>query len=235
MVRNRRTRNKIPNKNRQRKIPKQEKKCLPRHIVSTKKSIITDIYATTGEIVKKKNDYVEKGEVIISGFIYNKDIITAKQCATGKVFGEAWYKIKVILPIIKKEKQISKNAKYRLHLNFKNKNNKDYQKTEYNIIDSKIIPIGLGLVKYQKINWKTTKTNWNKLDKKAISITTKNMKSKLDKEEKVLSKKVLKKQRKNSKIEVEVFLKVKENITKYVDISKENIEEINKKMNNKEE
>ena len=45
----------------------------------------------------------------------------------------------------------------------------------------------------------------------------------------------MKKQRKNSKIEIEVFFKVKENITNYVDISNANIDEMNKEMNKKEE
>ena len=52
--------------------------------------------------------------------------------------------------------------------------------------------------------------------------------------EEILGKKVLKIVENNSKIEVEVFVKTKENITAYQEITDLNIEELNK-MNKKEE
>ena len=67
------------------------------------------------------------------------------------------------------------------------------------------------------------------VDEESMKIAANEIKKKLNKEEKILSKKVLKKTIKNSKIEVEVFLKVKEDITFYEDISNLNIEELNKK------
>ena len=39
------------------------------HIVAKKNAMILEIYAESGEIKVKKNDYVEKGDVLISGFI----------------------------------------------------------------------------------------------------------------------------------------------------------------------
>ena len=48
-------------------------------------------------------------------------------------------------------------------------------------------------------------------------------------EEEVLSKKVLKKEEKNSKIIIDVFVRTKENITGYQDISKIDINELNNK------
>ena len=54
------------------------------------------------------------------------------------------------------------------------------------------------------------------------------MKEQLTDGEEVLMKKVLKKQEKNSKIEVEVFIEKKENITDYVDISNIDINTLNK-------
>ena len=47
--------------------------------------------------------------------------------------------------------------------------------------------------------------------------------------EELLMKKVLKKQENNSKIEVEIFIKKKENITDYVDISNIDINSLNNK------
>ena len=63
----------------------------------------------------------------------------------------------------------------------------------------------------------------------AFKIATTELNKKLDNDEKVLKKKILKKIEKNSKIEVDVFVSVRENITGYQDITKINLEEMNKK------
>ena len=70
--------------------------CPERHIIAKKNAIIIDVSATTGEILKKKNDYVSKGEVIVSGLIHNKDTIVSKRCAAGVIYGEVWYRVKIL-------------------------------------------------------------------------------------------------------------------------------------------
>lgn len=55
----------------------------------------------------------------------------------------------------------------------------------------------------------------------AIKLATKKLEDRLDEQSMILSKKVLKKALKNSKIIVEIFFKVRENITDYKKISKE--------------
>ena len=69
--------------------------------------MITSISSSSGEVVKKKYDYVKKGDVLISGFIYNKDKIMAKRCSIGKVLGEVWYKVNVFLPEVYYEEKIN--------------------------------------------------------------------------------------------------------------------------------
>ena len=54
-----------------------------------------------------------------------------------------------------------------------------------------------------------------------IKLATKKLEDRLDEQSMILSKKVLKKALKNSKIIVEIFFKVRENITDYKKISKE--------------
>ena len=214
----------------QRKQKEKEESCNERHIVASKNAIVLEISATEGEILKRKNDYVEKGEIIISGLIYNKDKIVSKKCAKGEIYGETWYKVKVLVPKMIKEIQPLKKEKQSLTLKYFQKqislkNSVGYfLKKEYNIIEGKIIPIKMGLSKYQKIKTIIKKQSPIAIEKKAQSLATQEI-TKQGKE--VLEKKVLKKTEKNSKIEVEVFLKVKENITDYVDISNINIEEEN--------
>ena len=219
----------------EKKKNKKEKKCPFRNIISKKCALIYSIESSNGEIVKKKNDYISKGEVIISGFIHNKEKVVSKKCAIGKVYGEVWYTTKVLVPTnvttIKKTNNNDHGINIKIfkkNINLGNKL-KYYKKYVYNIIDSKIIPISIGTSKYQEIKIINKIYTINNVDEIALSLSEKEIKKKLKKDEEVMDKKVLKKIKKNSKIEVEVFLKVKENITSYQDISNINIEDLNKK------
>ena len=219
----------------EKKLNKKEKVCRARHIISKKQAIIYSIESSSGEIIKKKNDYVEKGEILISGFIHNKEKIVSKKCAIGKVYGETWYNVKVLVPNEVNKIKILDNKDYGINIKlFKKDINignrlRYYKKYVYNIIDSKIIPINIGTSKYQEIKENKIIYSINNVDEIAISTAEKEIKKKLKKDEEVIDKKVLKKIKKNSKIEVDVFIKVKEDITDYLDITNVNIEELNKK------
>ena len=219
----------------ERKKNKREELCPMRHIISKKDAIITRIEATSGEVIKKKNDYISKGDVVISGLIHNKDIIVSKRCSEGKIYGEVWYTVKVIIPKKLKKEKLIDNYDYGLKLKILNKNiilfNKlsTYKETAYNIIDNKVIPIKISLSKFQeKKEYNEIITNDN-ASKKALYVANKKMTKRLKDDEHIISKKVLKKNEFNSKIEIEVFFKIEENITDYQSIEELNIEEMNKK------
>ena len=209
--------------------------CKPRNIISKKNAIIMEIQSSAGEIIKKKKDYVEKGEVIISGFIHNKETVVSKKCAIGIVYGETWYTIKLLIPKEETERNLKKDKSFGLSYIIGKKetnignNYNNYQKNEYNIIKSKILPFNISFVKYQKVSLKSKIYTLENIDKRALKIVDIEMSKNMQNGEKVLMKKVLKKQEKNSKIEVEVFVKKKENITDYIDISDIDINSLNNK------
>lgn len=207
--------------------------CSSRNIISKKNAVITKIESSSGEIVKKKEDYVEKGEVIISGFIHNKEKIVSKKCAIGKVYGETWYKVVVESPIKVEKMQKTNKSTWGFKIKFLQKEwifprpYETYKKDEYNIIKSKILPIEVGIIKeyeVQKINKKYT---FKEVEKKAIQKAIKTMKKKIGENGHILRKNVLKKTTKNSKIIIEVFFAIEEDITDYQDITKIDIEKIN--------
>ena len=208
--------------------------CTPRHIISNKKAIITKITSESGEILKKVNDYVVPGDILISGIIYNKETAVDKKCAIGKVYGETWYKIKVILDEKYTDYKTSSNYKKGLRIkifnyeyNFFNNFSK-YKIKEYNIIESKIIPLKISFASYQEVEELIEKNTISNIDEKALAIAENRIKKELSNDEVVLSKKVLKKNLKNSKIEVEIFISTEENITAYQDITNINIDDLNK-------
>jgi len=223
-----------------RKINKENNLCKPRNIIAKKNAIITKIESSSGEIIKKKNDYVEKNEIIISGLIHNKDLIVSKKCAIGKIYGETWYKIKLEIPKNYMEEYIINEYSYGITINYLknsiNLNHKfpQYEKKEYNIVGSKLLPINISFAKYVKKIVKEKKYNINNVNNRALLESEKYLNKKINKSSKILKKKILKKEIKNSKIIIEVFASVEEDITDFQDISELDIEKINEENQKKE-
>ena len=90
---------------------KEVKETEPRNIVASKNGMITRIVAETGEVVTKKNNYVNKGDILISGLIKNNDNIVSKVSAKGKVYAEVWYKVSLNLPLTYNEEKRTGNNK----------------------------------------------------------------------------------------------------------------------------
>lgn len=200
-----------------------------RDIVAKKDAMILNIEAETGEIVRKKYEYVRKGDTIVSGTIKNKENEVSKVKAEGKVYGEVWYSVTVELP--KKyyeEKKTGKTSKA-LTLRIANKkisvpfskDNKSYISEDTPILENNLIPIRLVLETKHEIEIIDKEYNMDNSSSEAIKLATKKLEDHLDEQSMILSKKVLKKTLKNSKIIVEIFFKVRENITDYKKISKE--------------
>ena len=90
-------------------------------IISKKNAIITSIKAISGEKAKQVNDYVKKGDTIISGYITYPDNTTKPRMAKGIVMGEVWYKISIDYPYIYQEENLTGKKKTIYVLNFLNK------------------------------------------------------------------------------------------------------------------
>ena len=209
-----------------------KKETEPRHIVASKKGIITRIVAEKGEIVTKKNAYVNKGDILISGLIKNKDNIVSKTRAIGEVYAEIWYKVSLSLPINYHEEKKTGNSKEVLEIDFLNNN---YSLTDYNsyshyVEDEKIIwyhpllPLSLNFTKKEEIE--LTNIDYSKNYKKNIKpLAIEKLKNKLGSDINILSEKVLKKEQIADKINIDIFFKVEENITSYKSLKDFNIEE----------
>lgn len=207
----------------QRKKNKDKNPCIRRNIVAKKDAMILGIEATEGQILKKKLDYVKKGDIIVSGVIYNKEKIVAQKCATGKVYGEVWYLVSLDIPVNYKEENVTGRVKRQLEFKFLNKefrlfsHFKSYKRKSYSIISNNLLPISLDFTSYFETKVKRKNYTLNNIEKDAISLATNKLTNKIEKDSLIVSKKVLKKYQKNSKIIVEVFFKVKEDITEYLE------------------
>ena len=206
------------------KKKKKQELCPNRNIIAKKKAMIKSVESSSGEIIKKKYDYVEKGEVIISGSIHNKDNIVSYKCAKGKVLGETWYKVTIELPEEVSETEKTNIYKWHIGIEFGKKNpsnNRWNVLKEYNIVKSNIYPFKISLLYLQKVKNKRIKYTLKNVDHKAFTMAEKELEKHLGEEPKVIRKKVLKKSLKNSKIIIEVFFALEEDITSYQPIQGE--------------
>lgn len=219
----------------QRKKNKQKEECKPRNIIAKKKAMILEIEADEGEVVKKKLDYVSKGDVLVSGFIHNKEEVVSKKCASGVVFGEVWYKVDLSLPKRYHEEKVTGRRMRQVEIQFLNHEYqlfhtfKTYQKKVVPILDSRLLPLKIQVGSYLETEVIDKKYSVDSINDEALKIADKKLKNRLSDNSKILSKKVLKKYEKDSKIIVEIFVKVKEDITEYQDITDIDINELNKK------
>lgn len=206
----------------ERRINKTQKELHPRHIVAKKSAILKKIVAEDGMILKKKNDYVEKGETVISGDILKDEEVKKSVVANGKIYGEVWYKVKVSYPLYYKETVYLSNVKSNVILKFfskKNKLLKDYSEINDKsyLYKENLLPISLYISKSRKTKTIKQKLNNSKAISKALFLATKKINNTLDKDEYIIDKKALNFHSNSSTIEVDVFFRVYENITSYKD------------------
>lgn len=207
-------------------LNKDESNYIKRNIVAKKDAVLVKIEAKNGEIIKTKNSFVKKGETVISGNIYLYDNIKDSIMAEGKIYGEVWYKATVEYPLVYKEETYTGKTKKVFSINFLNKDFSffDFNKFKYKNIEdiSKIkhlfLPISFGFEKqYEKkvINENLTK---DEAVEKAIKKATEKIESNLKEKEYIIATKKLKVEENYSKIIVELFFTVCEDITDYEEI-----------------
>ena len=199
------------------------------NIIAKKNAMILEIKASSGEIVKKVNDYVNKGDVIISGKITKKDEVMNIVEAKGTIYGETWYNVKVELPRTYKEIKYTGNSFNKISLNIFDKRyflfkRKKYDNEEYYdnvIINNNLLPFSINntLVK-ESITDTYFYTYSDALDI-GLTLAKEKLMDSLSKDSKILLQKKLKLYEENSKIIIVVFFKVYEDITDYGEIVKD--------------
>ncbi|MGN1400754.1 MAG: sporulation protein YqfD [Bacillus sp. (in: firmicutes)] len=82
----------------EKKEPKATEQKGRQHLVAGKKAIVRKMFVEKGKAVVQINDYVQKGQLLVSGNISNgKDTVLVP--AEGEVLGEIWYKSDVTVPL----------------------------------------------------------------------------------------------------------------------------------------
>ena len=193
------------------------------NVVSSKNAIIREIKATSGEVVKKVYDYVNKGDVIISGIIKKGENIKGIVNADGKVFGETWYNVRVELPLSYDDRKITNNCYNSLTLNvfdkrlfiFKKKKFDSFEIVDNNILENDILPLSLSISKVCEVKNNKNFYTYDTALNEGLRLSKEYLLKNLDKNSEILLQKKLKLYEENNIIVIEVFFSVYENITDY--------------------
>lgn len=81
-------------------------------ITASKDAVLVEVRAYTGERLKVPNDYIKKDEVAISGILEKTDGTKLYSQATGYIYGEVWYKVNIEYPYTYYEEKVTGNYKY---------------------------------------------------------------------------------------------------------------------------
>jgi similar to stage IV sporulation protein len=206
-------------------IPDIQENSTKQNIVSKKSAVLKKIIAKNGTVVKEVDNYVSKGDVVISGNIYLNETLKDQIRADGTIYGEVWYKVSVEYPFVYIENKLTGNSKNVYVLKLLNKNielttnhfeNKKYE--EKVILSNNLIPISF-VKQTQKeiINIEEILTYKEAIDK-AIAISKEKINASLKSDEYIIDCKVLKQNIESDKVVVELFLSIYENITDYEEI-----------------
>ena len=174
-----------------------------RHIVAKKNAIIRKFEINSGEIIVSNNSYVKKGDIIVSGIVNNLKVVS-----TGKVYGEVWYKAKIKYPLLYSDTY--KKGNYEIKIDYL-KDNDDA------ILKLNFYPFSIRLIKTKEKEIETILT-YEEAKEKAKEKLREKINRQLNDNEYIISEKQLKQNINNSKIELEIFYTIYEDITEYLEI-----------------
>lgn len=204
----------------ERKIKNENNDNIYQDIVASKSGVIKKIIALSGEKKYEIDNFVSKGDTIIKGSITkpNNEVILTH--ASGLVYAEVWYQISVEYPYQYKEEILTGNKKNIYYLKFINKRlelfnfkkYKNFQKEPKILLYNNILPISLVKEKQYEVNIIDEIYTTEEVINKAITLAESRLMSSNKKIDKIERVSIIKKEVYDSKIKLDLFISVIEEI-----------------------
>jgi similar to stage IV sporulation protein len=205
--------------------PKQQKAVSPSDIVAKKKAVITKLFIEKGQPLVKVNDFVQPGQLLVSGTIGKEDYQRTVG-AKGKIFGETWYKSVVEIPLktnfrVLTGKNFTKHALYfgKVKLPIWGFFQKEtYEKAKVEELKKPIyffkwrLPLAYETITTREEEEVTREYTLQQAIEKGKEIGRKELMSKLDADAKIKGEKVLHQTNENGKVKLTIHYQVIENI-----------------------
>ena len=218
----------------ERKKENRKEEYLYQSIIAKKNATIVSIKANTGEKLKIDNEYVKRGDTIITGILAKTNGTNIYVKAQGNVLGEVWYKADVEYPLYYQEEKLTGKRKNVFSIYFLNKEipifpyrrYKQFKKQQNIFFENNFVPIKLVKEKLYEVNVKEDIYT----PEEAIIKATDEAKGKLIEKNgnivRINDAIILDKQILNSKIKLSLFISVVEDITEIIEVKPELNEEI---------
>lgn len=198
-----------------------------RHIIAKKDAIIYNLDISNGQIVKNKNTYVKKGDIIVSGYISLNDSIKDTVVSKGKVYGEVWYTVSVTYPLNYKEIKYTGQEKNVYVLRLLNKDielfnfhkYKEKRSDKKTLLKNNLLPFAFEKQKQKEIYIINEHNTIEQAISKAFEVGTKKIESRLQDGEFILKKEIIGNSYTDIDVTVKIFYSVIEDITDYQEIS----------------
>lgn len=198
-------------------------------IASSKNAIITSIKAFSGEKVKEINEYVKTDELVVSGMLIKPDGTTVYTRADAKIYGEVWYKVTIEYPLVYREEKVTGKCKNVLVVNFLNKKfslfsynkYKEFKLEKINLIENNIIPLTISKDKQYEVIIKENIYTWEEAISNAIDYSKDKLLANNKKIIGINKIEIIDKEIISSKIKLNIFISVEEDITKIVEIKRD--------------
>ena len=201
----------------ERKISKKKETEELYSIVSDKSCVVRRISVEKGISLVNKGDYVSKGDILISSDIVYDEEIKNKVTAKGKIYGECWYKVRIEYPLDYTEKRYTDKKRIIPFTRIGNKyielfsydNYKRYKMYSYT---EKMGNIEFGIEKIKKVIIINDKYTIGEAKELAIKEARNRLLDRLDNDEYIIDENTLNFYSNGSKIILDMFFSVYEEI-----------------------
>lgn len=222
-------------------IVKEEEPNDPQHLVAAKKGVIKKMYVEKGLPLVEVNDYVEAGDILVSGIVNEEDLEEEADEDTeekdakekivvpseGTVTATTWYEIDVSIPLDESHELLTgrQKNKYRLKIGdlqlpiwgFKDPPFKHIHQEDH---DEPIrflkwdLPISIVKTVLNEKMYNKKKRSLERAKELGIEQAKKELSLTLDEEAKIISQNVLHESLENDKVKLIIYVTVEENIAK---------------------
>lgn len=198
----------------------------PQHLVAAKKGTILQMLVEAGKPEVQVNQYVEKGDLLVSGLIGDEESGKKVQ-AKGKVYAETWYRSETSIPLKAEYVTLTGNKEHQYGLEigqmsipiwgfFVKSGQNIYKQVEKQPVY--FLKWELPVTFVRTTLFEKEKTVVDRSEKEAIVTGVDQARNellrRLHHDSKILEEKILRKTVENGKVKLILFFKVKENIAK---------------------
>lgn len=209
----------------ERKIKKIESSDKIYSLVANKSGVVRGIFTEKGISLVEKGDYVKKGDILVSSDIKLNDNLKNRISVKSKVYAETWYKVRVEYPLDYSEKKYTNNKRKTIFVKISNKyieplSYNNYDRKKKVVYKDRFNLIEIGLEEIREIKIINNHYSVSEALKKANEEAKNKIDGILEEDEYIINEKTLNFYNNGSKIIVDIFFSIYEQIGELREIEK---------------